>query len=449
MAAAQQQMQGLVDNQLSQPTVKWASKPLFGDVPTHDGNVRLEQALSWLHSISRGGSSIGANVLRTDPGAGGGGNATVQAQHTDRCQCSREACLSLIEPQSQLYATCNTAIFAGGAEIWDWLTSPNIVYLRIADDVAQEEIRKVQLLTVKDLPVDKQDEMQVLHFKALIQGYNPMKHPNMNITNQMKITIFCNGLHPEAKIIALNMKNDLVAAAAAGCCFPANHPAGHPQAGIAHPQAGQLSLDALAMYTHRSFSMKVRAGLVRLNVRPGAAQLATSNDDGQLAATDVASELPVPSQDAYAYASWDDLRDHNYDNFHEYAMYVLNREASQLRTCRNCGGVGHFAEKDGVLVCATERGSVPVDLLRRIKYPFGVRAWRFGSGKGKGRGKGKGIGKGKGGASNGRGRGGYWAWHDPEPPAASDDAALNTDGATDVQYITDDFDGWNVWNPDS
>ena len=117
-----------------------------------------------------------------------------------------------------------------------------------------------------------------------------------------------------------------------------------------------------------------------------------------------------------------------------------------MRTCRNCGGIGHFAEKDGVLVCATERGSVPVDLLRRIKYPFGVRAWRFGRGKGKG-GKGKGIGKGKGNAPGGRGRGGYWAWHDPEPPA-TDDAAPSADGGADIHYITDDFDGWNVWNPD-
>ena len=145
-------------------------KGITGDVPTIDGNMRLEHGLTWLHSTPCGGSSLGANVLRTDPGAGGGGNATVQAQHTDRTQCSREACLSLIEPQSQLYATCNTAIFVGGAEIWDWFNSPNIVYLRIADDVAQEEIRKVQLLTVKDLPVEKQDEMQVLHFKALIRA---------------------------------------------------------------------------------------------------------------------------------------------------------------------------------------------------------------------------------------------------------------------------------------
>ena len=39
----------------------------------------------------------------------------------------------------------------------------------------------------------------------------------------------------------------------------------------------------------------------------------------------------------------------------------------------------------------------------------------------------------------GRGRGdGYWAWHEPEPaqPAASEEH---------VNYVTDDYDGWNAW----
>ena len=84
MAGAQIQMQGMVANQQSGATVKWASEALFGDVPTKDGNQKLQRALSWLHSIARGGSSLGQNVERNDPGAGGGGNAIIQQQHQDR-----------------------------------------------------------------------------------------------------------------------------------------------------------------------------------------------------------------------------------------------------------------------------------------------------------------------------------------------------------------------------
>ena len=427
MAAAAAQMQGLVVSSGDPGMVKWANAPLFGDIPTSDGKIRLEKALQWLSSIQRGGSNLGMNVKRQDPGVGGVGNATVQAQHADRNSTSREAVLSLIESSSNLYTTCSNAIFVSGADIWDYLDSADIVYLRIADDEAQEHIRKIQLLTIKDLPVDQQNDInQCLHFKAKIQAYNPMKHPNMNITNGQKITIFCNGLHPDAKIEALKMKNNLAQAAANGCCFPAVHAAGHPQAGAVHPQAGQLSLDKLALYVNKDFTMKVRAGLKG----PPGAQLAVTDESLNMA--DVASDLPV-EQDAFLFASWTDLQREQYSDFASYSINILGRESSRFRTCRNCGGIEHFAEKDGVAVCPTPKGAVPIDMLRRIRYPFGVNAWRFGRGKGKGIGKGKGSGKG------GRGRGdGYWAWHEPEPaqPAASEEH---------VNYVTDDYDGWNAW----
>lgn len=264
----------MLNNQQDAPTVKWASKPLFGDVPTLMGMVYLNMALTWLYSIARGGSNLGANVTRTDPGAGGGGNATVTSQHADRNQSSREAVLSLIEIASNLYYICSRAPFNTGADIWAYLNSTGVVYLRIPDDQAQEEIRKVQQWTIKDLPVTLQNDENVSwHFYAKIQGYNPMLHPNMNISNQMKITIFCNGLHPEAKVVALQQKNNLATAAANGCCFPATWPAGHPNAGVAHPQAGQLSLRDLCAYVDTEFKLKIHSGLVRLKGQPGVFQI--------------------------------------------------------------------------------------------------------------------------------------------------------------------------------
>ena len=210
---------------------------------------------------------------------------------------AHDAVLSLVEATSALHFECSRAPFMDGADIWEYL--PSKVYLRIQDDEAQDEIRRVQSWTVKDLPVDQQDETQVLRFKAKIQAYNPMRHPNMSITNQMKISIFCNGLHPDAKILALNMKNNLAQAQANNCCFPAVYPAGHPQAGAVHPQANQLSLDALAMYVHQQFSMKIRSGLVRLKGQPGV--LLATSPNSEVDMSDVASELPV-HKDAFLFA---------------------------------------------------------------------------------------------------------------------------------------------------
>ena len=184
MAAAAAQLQGIVNAQQGSPIQKWTKEPLFNDVPTEDGLLKIKQAKAYMHGIPRGGSSLGANVEGTDPGAGGVGNATVQAQHIDRNQASREVALSMIDPSSNLYQVCSNAPFTTGQHIFDYL--PTVVYLRIDDDVAQSKILEAQSWNYLDMPVAKQDESLVLNFKAMIQGYNPMLHPNMNISNQQK-----------------------------------------------------------------------------------------------------------------------------------------------------------------------------------------------------------------------------------------------------------------------
>ena len=63
---------------------------------------------------------------------------------------------------------------------------------------------------------EKQDKNQCLHLKALLVGHNPLMHPNMNITRQMMLTTYCTGLHPEAKLLAIECRDDLVHAAQKG-----------------------------------------------------------------------------------------------------------------------------------------------------------------------------------------------------------------------------------------
>lgn len=404
-----------------------------------DGALKRRQLRDWLYTIPSGGSTLGANVERVDPGAGGGGNAVVQQQHGDRNDRSKIAALSTVEDGSQLYRTLSAPVFTCGADIYEYLGVPGVVYLQPTQDEAQEHIRKVSAMTVRDLPVDQQDENQCLRFKAAIQGHNPLLHPNMNINNAAMITIFCNGLHPEAKVIALQMRSNLALAAQNNCCFSNQYPVGHPQAGVGHPNAGQLSLDALALFVHQDFTTKLRAGLFRLKGQPGI-NLASASPETQDATSSSSSIGKLTPE--IAFASVDDVLKAGYDNFREYVYFALNRTSTSLRTCKNCGGVNHYSHKDGVFVCPTPEGSVSTQLLRQIKYPFSIRPWRFGKGKSKG----GGVAKGRGGRGRGNGRGQY----------STDDLSLlqedqtseheHDDGTDDGLHITDeDYDGWNTW----
>jgi len=83
MAAQQQQLFAQVQNQIAAPLTQWLDKNLFDDIPSSDGKMKLSTLLQWSHGISRGGSSLGSNFEGADPGFGGGGNATIMAQHTD------------------------------------------------------------------------------------------------------------------------------------------------------------------------------------------------------------------------------------------------------------------------------------------------------------------------------------------------------------------------------
>ena len=101
MAATQHQLLGQVQNQ-QQPFTTWGEGPCLDDIPTLEGTVKLNKILQRAHAIARGGSSIGANLEGTDPGAGGGGNATVVAQHADRNIAAYHYMLSTISPTSAL-----------------------------------------------------------------------------------------------------------------------------------------------------------------------------------------------------------------------------------------------------------------------------------------------------------------------------------------------------------
>ena len=128
MAAGAAHQLGLVQQTQGDPIQKWGRSPLFDDTPTEDGMLHLGTAKAFLYQQAAGGSTLGANVEGTDPGAGGGGNAIVQAQHADRCSRSHQALLSMIDISSNLYSICSAPPFVNGEQVWVYLNSANIVY---------------------------------------------------------------------------------------------------------------------------------------------------------------------------------------------------------------------------------------------------------------------------------------------------------------------------------
>lgn len=426
-AAATHQVVGETDR-LNQVPHVYSNEYIFNGVPDAYGQVKLKKLDTFVNTITRGGATLYANCKGTDPSTG---NSTIVAQHADRNESCRISILSTIDPACGLYQDVSTADFTTGKHIYDYLHGPDVVYIAPDDDVAADHIKEWKSKTYLDMPVDKQNSDQLcLHFKSFLQSHNPNLHTNFDISEADLVQTYCFGLHPKIKLEANKVRKN--PAAYASCCHAANYPAHHPLSGSAHPNSGTISLDKLAIYLNSDFTAKLRAGEFRLKGVPTMGINAVDLSS----ASDAAVEL---DDLGFYYMSLNLVGD---SNFHDYAINVLNREAAQasrMRTCRNCGGVNHFSHKDGVLICPTPENSVPTNLLRNIRYPFGVNPWKFGGGKGKGKGKG---GKGGGRGGGGRGRGGYWVYWQDDVETETPPGDTTEEGQS-VDFVVDDYDGFN------
>ena len=467
MAANQAITNQLTSNNANVEPPLWRESKCIGDTPTADGMIIIKNILAVGSKVLRNGVSLTTNITGNDPGVGGAGGAVVQNGFADRNSASKVWIQSMVFDGAEIgNEIADAAVFQTGAQVWTYITTPDpitgasILYLPPTAEECRTHKRGVESMTYLHLPVAKQNNMLVHHFKSMIQSHNPKEHPGFVLPEIELIRIWAHGLHPHAKQYAVQLSNSNLGdpqsyARAHQCVHPANYPAHHPNGGNAHPNANELSFQLCAQHVHNKFSNELTAGIFALKATP-AINLSES-----------VSESPVPGQDtadAFLFASWRDAWEAGYDSMAQYSINVLQRELG-MRTCRNCGGVNHFSHKDGVLICPTAEGSVPVSLLRDIKYPVSVRPWRFSvGGKGKGgKGKGKG-GKGNPSGGRGRGRGAYYndwfasEWEayyyyggdqneetPAETPAATPAAAEEPPAdASEAQYfINDDFSGWN------
>ena len=211
----------------------------------------------------------------------------------------------------------------------------------------------------------------------------------------------CDGMVKELSSKAIDLYDDNAVAMRIPAVYPANiYPGGpaHPNAGAAMVGAGQRDVELYAQALHFRFKHLIELGAIHLQtVDVNAAQ---DFDDG----SGVWYEDPFEGafhveEDFLLTEGIYSMMDQGYTVAE---IQHLNR-VSKFPRCYNCGGLNHFAKKDGQHVCPTPEGSVPKQVLFGIQYPVGVLGGGKGRGKGKGKGKGKGYGRGGRGGSGGYG----------------------------------------------
>ena len=150
---------------------------------------------------------------------------------------------------------------------------------------------------------------------------------------------------------------------------PANYPAHHPDAGNAHPLAGQPDIMATAHGFYSEWARMIAKGMIK-SVPKGMAYSANH---------------PSPSRPRHSRRT--PPRSHGYRTTYSDAPSSDDEERADMardrinsRTvCGICGGIGHAGTVDGVGTCLTARlgNRIPHGDLARMTYPDGYNPPRF------------------------------------------------------------------------
>lgn len=141
--------------------------------------------------------------------------------------------------------------------------------------------------------------------------------------------------------------------------FPANYPAHHPNAGNAHPDAGQPDILAIALAFHSEWSRMLSKGKIKA-VPKGMANVAYNSDD---------SDTSVAAQQV------DDDSSDDGDYHDDPRANLARAKVTATMVCLVCGGLGHASSVDGVGECLTRKLGIDVDrsALQAITYPGGIK----------------------------------------------------------------------------
>ena len=128
---------------------------------------------------------------------------------------------------------------------------------------------------------------------------------------------------------------------------PANYPAHHPDAGTAHPLAGQPDIHAIAQAFYSEWARMIRTGAIKSVPRGMANRIEEETND---------------------------------DDTSESANMVRDRITPHT-VCAVCGGAGHAGNVEGLGMCLTARLNhrIPNSDLAQFRYPQGYNPPRFNS----------------------------------------------------------------------
>ena len=339
----------------------WNALPV--NIQIWDGNASTEVD-RWVRSMrtllfsmsGENGYSLGQAANGTCPGQVNWGiaapNAATMQQTVSRCNRASNVICSKIEPSTPAYRKYTLPPFCDDPVLL-LLDLINVYLIPLTNEQTKNLKKAVEDFTMADVSMAKHQGKTVLVYSMQLQELNDKLPVALQKGNNDLCHIFLMGLHK--KLFPLASAED----SAPTIVFPANIPVGYPNAGNAHPSAGQQNIERLQNWAHAHFTQYVSRGIIRL---PSATQV----------------------------------------NVVEYANYQQRFDGQRqfdpckapFVRCIRCGGLGHFAS-----FCATPRNCIPADIISKISH-VGIEVRAFVPRKGKGKGRGSGNGKGR-----GRGRG--------------------------------------------
>jgi hypothetical protein len=398
---------------------KWASNPKANimnqtGIPNRSGKVFLLSLSDEASGYILDGDPLSSVFTGDD--AGGVNNPNngnlIVAQHARRLLRAGVMIRSCFLRNSEMYRMLGTDDFEGsGYLMWRYLNGEGVIYI----EPQQGEIRADDILfkaiSYDNLPSNQKNIEAIQNLAAQLQNSNKTADTVFVKTEDQMVEQLIFALPKQLKAEGCHIYDNVAYATSLGLNvgplilshMPSFNGGVNPLFGQplhnplfnVDPRGGRLSFNKLLVYFDSKFRTAVKVGTIHLNSLNSLpdVNLLRSAPESETGTNDVPGHMSI--EDAW-------LTGYNLqDNY----AYYMDRP---LKTCKNCGGIGHFAEskdrKDWI--CPTPKSSVPWDVLTNIRYPMGVTAWRFPSGKGKGKGKGgRGFGKGKGGGRGGKGGG--------------------------------------------
>ena len=409
-------------------------------IPSRNGRNVLNAVTNYLSNLYMSENSLSKTIQRET-------SLTTEALRTADLKRDLRAgviIISIFVPGCEMHRRLSEDVFESkGSLMWIYLNGKDVFHLCPSQDEVRANKNAFERITYDTMPDKKKHDVDaILHLRSLIEGNNQYDDPEFVKTNGQKNVQLALGCPRQVRAEAYKIIESSSYATSLNLNFsgfydvfepefnhgvnPAADAANHDPNFNEHPNAGELSFSKFSLHIHKEFKNKVESKEIHLNVRSevNIVQSPPPSPVALLAGTDAVG--PVESE----YVSWNDSVNMGY-SLSENVAY-LSGSTSPFRTCRNCMGIGHFAESKDKKewLCPTPKGSIPWEILSNIKFPTGVNVWRFGKGFGKGKGKGKGGGRGN---FNGRGRG------------RNGGSAYETEVVIDSVHemdIEDDTDGW-------